>query len=598
MNAERQRERGSLPSCAMRSAAALVVALVLLPLPAAAEDQTPVVAFTTFEASGNADGIAVGTLDGTVRRLTQQSAESGGDCCPTWSPDGGRIAFSGAPRANLGRGLHVISADGSGMRRLTCFAGSCDDGSPAWSPVGDRIAYLRGLGSAVDVWVVDADVGAEQRLTSDGGSKGSLAWSPDGARLLWRGWNGAVEGIFVLELASGRVTRIVELGADPSWSPDGSRIAFGGDGLWVVNRDGTAPRQLSPLRASYPKWSPDGSQIAFVGARPTGEFTRTSPSYRLDVFVVGVDGGEPRRLTGPLDDGFTMPAGDGDAPLGFSPDGSRILFTSIRSTRSQSLDPLWTTYQMNADGTCEQPYAPGGPLLVGPVWRPRAPVALQPLRCADLRVGVWIPPYLGLGRNEPLSIRVENDGNLTATGVTVRVQARGPVTLRPLFKAACEGEPCTVGALAPGAAMPLSYQLRAQRPGRETIRVSVAAREPDPDRTAGARTAVASVLPCTILGTDGDDTVLTGRAPDRICGLGGRDRIESGRGADYVDGGSSADRIDGGRGRDRLVGGGGPDTVVAWDEERDVIACGDGVDVVLADRVDRVAADCEHVARR
>src|SRR5438093_13225335 len=55
---------------------------------------------------------------------------------------------------------------------------------------------------------------------------------------------------------------------DPSWSPDGTQIAFrsersGQPEVWVMNADGTGQRQLAA--GLSPAWSPDGSLIAFSG---------------------------------------------------------------------------------------------------------------------------------------------------------------------------------------------------------------------------------------------------------------------------------------------------------------------------------------------
>jgi dipeptidyl aminopeptidase/acylaminoacyl peptidase len=55
-------------------------------------------------------------------------------------------------------------------------------------------------------------------------------------------------------------------GFDPTWSPDGRRLAFARDGrVWVVNGDRSGERALTPdpLGASFPVWSPDGRRIAF-----------------------------------------------------------------------------------------------------------------------------------------------------------------------------------------------------------------------------------------------------------------------------------------------------------------------------------------------
>ena len=120
----------------------------------------------------------------------------------------------------------------------------------------------------------------------------------------------------------------------------------------------------------------------------------------------------------------------------------------------------------------------------------------------------------------------------------------------------------------------------------------------------------------------GDDAANTFYAPEVgrggfVDGRGGDDTLVAGDAADEVLGGTGADAISGGMGDDRLVGGPGPDvisgdrparcneyhcdiaggygndTIDARDGERDLIACGEGTDTVLADPVDVLADDCE-----
>ncbi len=98
-----------------------------------------------------------------------------------------------------------------------------------------------------------------------------------------------------------------------------ARIAFsyGGD-LWVVGRDGGEARRLTAGVGieSDPQFSPDGTLIAF-----SGEY-----NGNRDVYVVPAEGGEPRRLT-------YHP--DPDTVIGWTPDGKRILFRSTRASYSR-----------------------------------------------------------------------------------------------------------------------------------------------------------------------------------------------------------------------------------------------------------------------
>ena len=88
--------------------------------------------------------------------------------------------------------------------------------------------------------------------------------------------------------------------------------------IWIVGRDGGDARRLTTGgHESAPVFSPDGSQIAF-----TGQY-----DGNVDVFVVPAVGGEPRRLT-------YHPAPD--AAVAWTPDGQQILFVS---NRTSSNDP-------------------------------------------------------------------------------------------------------------------------------------------------------------------------------------------------------------------------------------------------------------------
>ena len=93
-----------------------------------------------------------------------------------------------------------------------------------------------------------------------------------------------------------------------------------------------------------------------------------------------------------------------------------------------------------------------------------------------------------------------------------------------------------------------------------------------------------------IVGTAGDDRLVGTTRADTILGQGGRDRLVGAAGTDFLNGGPGSDTVDAGPGADRIA--------VQYDGERDSVRCGSGADVVNADLVDRVAADCELVGRR
>src|SRR2546423_4172692 len=107
----------------------------------------------------------------------------------------------------------------------------------------------------------------------------------------------------------------------PAISPDGRTICFTylGD-LWTVDSNGGTAARLTVHEAhdGYARWSPDGKWIAFASDR----YNSAAPStMNYDLFVIPSSGGESRRLTNHTSN---------DYPSDWSPDGSKILFQSMR----------------------------------------------------------------------------------------------------------------------------------------------------------------------------------------------------------------------------------------------------------------------------
>ncbi|MBA3367046.1 MAG: exo-alpha-sialidase [Actinobacteria bacterium] len=92
----------------------------------------------------------------------------------------------------------------------------------------------------------------------------------------------------------------------------------------------------------------------------------------------------------------------------------------------------------------------------------------------------------------------------------------------------------------------------------------------------------------TITGTQGADRLNGGSRADEIYGLAGNDRLSGNAGDDLIHAGSGRDSVSGGLGDDRLA--------VQADAAPDRVACGPGRDIVNAEAIDRVAADCEVVS--
>ena len=155
----------------------------------------------------------------------------------------------------------------------------------------------------------------------------------------------------------------------PSWSPDGSKIAFVSyrtgafnDPLhiFVMNADGTGRRNLTGdtvLTDSFsPTWSPDGRKIAFNSLRHFPDRTRD------DIFAITADGKELEQLT---EDGRSR------SPV-YSPDGTKIAYVSRR-------DGDYNIYLMDTNGrnAVKLTRTPPGIANTSPAWLPGA-LAVNP----------------------------------------------------------------------------------------------------------------------------------------------------------------------------------------------------------------------------
>jgi Tol biopolymer transport system component len=189
--------------------------------------------------------------DGSQKLLTKDGDSGEG----SFSPDGTKVVFTG-----IDQGLYAVDAKGGTPRLIARSYMAWWLGSPAWSPDGSRIAYtvyLEGSpeGSTSEIWTVNPDGTNPRPLVREcGGARcGGLAWSPDGSRLALysagapgctgtraRPCLGATDGIYIVDADGSGLQRINADGRQPSWSPDGSRIAFLQSGeLFTMAPDGT-----------------------------------------------------------------------------------------------------------------------------------------------------------------------------------------------------------------------------------------------------------------------------------------------------------------------------------------------------------------------
>ena len=237
--------------------------------------------------------------------------------------------------------------------------------SPSATPAQTRGAASTSLSGRIafdnheDVWAIDADGTNLTRLTDSPGFDFDPSWSPDGTRIAFRSERSGDPEIWVMN-ADGSDQRRLGAGLSPAWSPDGSKLAYSSPGtepcppgrglqctgLSIMNADGSDPHRVPNADGGeYPSWSPDGGRIAF-NSNFTGEHV---------MYVVQPDG------SGLVD---LSAVGEG-WQVDWSPDATQILFASGRDQTAPGYDDI---YVMRPDGsdirrlTTQQAFAP--------VWSP------------------------------------------------------------------------------------------------------------------------------------------------------------------------------------------------------------------------------------
>jgi Tol biopolymer transport system component len=156
------------------------------------------------------------------------------------SPDGSQVAYTaktedGVP-AELyvtDSALYVMDVD-SGRTTLLVEPSKGDVYQPTFSPDGTQIAYIDGgVDHSHSVWVVNADGGDPHMIVKneliwgwDAGHVLGLAWSPTGDRIALGLRRHPAAGIYTFEPDGSGFTQLIRDAVAPSWSPDGSQIAY------------------------------------------------------------------------------------------------------------------------------------------------------------------------------------------------------------------------------------------------------------------------------------------------------------------------------------------------------------------------------------
>lgn len=265
---------------------------------------------------------------------TTLTTTSGGKSALDWSHDGSHIAFAGE-----GSIWSVPSAGGQPVRLTDSRAGSGDprtaaDRDPQWSPKGKWILFETGRRGNSDLAVVSEDGLTLNILTSTSADEGGPTWSPDGTRIAYveRSPEHFSGRLLVAEFddITGRLKGVPKVLYEaqqdrgggwsirrPVWAPDGRSLAIvlqnsGWDKIYLISANGGAPRPITSGE------SEDESPVFSPDGRHIAFISNRDHPEERHIWIAAASGGGPHRLP-------TATPGIDFNPQ-WSPDGRQIYF--------------------------------------------------------------------------------------------------------------------------------------------------------------------------------------------------------------------------------------------------------------------------------
>jgi hemolysin type calcium-binding protein/WD40 repeat protein len=210
-------------------------------------------------------GVCTATQDGTVYGAPLISGASD----PSWSPNGQKIAYVQINPSTSNPAIYTANADGSNPQLFEDNAYQ-----PTWSRDNSTIAFVFNSGpNANQIW--EKTTTGVAALTGATTIASDPAFSPDGTQLAYTVTSGATSNIYVKSVSDPAATlgtKITNGSGDenPSWSPTSPSIAYDdGSAIFTTSPTACCGAPLGSATGTAPTYSPDGSKIAYANGKIT-----------------------------------------------------------------------------------------------------------------------------------------------------------------------------------------------------------------------------------------------------------------------------------------------------------------------------------------
>jgi Tol biopolymer transport system component/DNA-binding winged helix-turn-helix (wHTH) protein len=306
------------------------------------------------------------------------------------APDGKRIAFAG-PALSSQIWAQPVGVDGIATRPPYALTSDTSrrNSLPSVSPDGSKVAYMSTpSGRSANVWVIGVDGLGATQLTANSGGGFEPSWFPDGRRVAFVSKHGHRSGVWSVDVTTRREELIVDFARHRAALPGGSRLP---------GRLAEVALAPSLKRAAFSLLPPPGRRVLYVT-----DITPYAPRALTNGTVsVGYPAWSPdeRSLAVEIKDGSSTQAAIVDAATGamrwltkdrgqtwvrsWSPDGKKVAVAALR-------EGVWDVRWIDATTGRQQVITPAGPPHVYfryPEWSPRGDLVV--FERGELKANIW-----------------------------------------------------------------------------------------------------------------------------------------------------------------------------------------------------------------